>query len=89
MNCRIFPGETVEGVRAKLESLVADPAIKVTTLETRSPISLNPPPLTPAIMGPVRKVASEIWPGTPIVPTLTAGGTDGAFMTPPASRPMA
>ena len=82
VNCRIFPGETVEGVRAKLESLAADPAIKVTTLETRSAISLNPPPLTPAIMEPLRKVAAQIWPGVPIVPFLTAGATDGAFMTP-------
>jgi acetylornithine deacetylase/succinyl-diaminopimelate desuccinylase-like protein len=69
-------------VRAKLESVAADPAIKVTTLETRSAISLNPPPLTPAIMGPVRQVAAQIWPGVPIVPVLTAGATDGAFMTP-------
>ena len=82
VNCRIFPGESVEEVRAKLESLSADPGVKVTVMETRSPISKVPPPLTPSIMGPVRKVAGEIWPGTPIVPTLTAGGTDGAFMIP-------
>jgi len=82
VNCRIFPGETVEQVRAKLESLVADPGVKVTVMETRSPISLHPPELKPAIMGPVKQVAAEIWPGTPIVPTLTAGGTDGAFMIP-------
>ncbi len=82
VNCRIFPGTSVEAVRAKLESLVADPEVKVTTLETRSPISLTPPPLTPKIMGPIRSVAATIWPGTPIIPVLTAGGTDGAFMTP-------
>jgi acetylornithine deacetylase/succinyl-diaminopimelate desuccinylase-like protein len=82
VNCRIFPGETVEAVRAKLDSLSADPGVKVTVMETRSPISLTPPALTPQIMGPVRTVAAEIWPGTPIVPTLTAGGTDGAFLIP-------
>ncbi len=82
VNCRIFPGEGVEEVRAKLQSLVADPAIKVTVMETRSPISLHPPALTPQIMEPVKTVAGQIWPGTPIVPTLTAGGTDGAFLIP-------
>lgn len=82
VNCRIFPGTTVEQVRAKLESLASDPGVKVTTMETRSQISLTPPPLTAPIMEPVKKVAGEIWPGTPIVPTLTAGATDGAFMTP-------
>ena len=82
VNCRIFPGETVEAVRAKLESLAADPEVKVTIQDTRSQITLTPPPLTPAIMGPVNTVAAEIWPGTPIVPVLTAGATDGAFLTP-------
>ena len=82
VNCRIFPGEGVEEVRAKLEGLIADPGVKVTIMETRSPISKVPPPLTAAIMNPVKQVAGEIWPGVPIVPTLTAGGTDGAFMIP-------
>ena len=27
-------------------------------------------------------VAAEIWPGTPIVPLMSAGATDGAFLTP-------
>ena len=39
INCRIFPGVSQETVRAKLEELVADPAVKVTTLETRGPSS--------------------------------------------------
>jgi acetylornithine deacetylase/succinyl-diaminopimelate desuccinylase-like protein len=37
INCRIFPGVSAETVRAKLEELVADPEVKVTTLETRGP----------------------------------------------------
>jgi len=82
INCRIFPGTTVEGVKAKLESLIADPEVKVTVMKARSPIALNPPPLSDRIMGPVRTVAAQIWPGTPIVPVLTAGATDGAFLTP-------
>jgi acetylornithine deacetylase/succinyl-diaminopimelate desuccinylase-like protein len=50
INCRIFPGTDVESVRAKLEELAADPAVKVTALETRGPTGA-PPPLTPAILG--------------------------------------
>jgi acetylornithine deacetylase/succinyl-diaminopimelate desuccinylase-like protein len=78
VNCRIFPGTSVEAVRARLEALVADPAVKVTTLETRS-AAATPPPLTPAIIGPIEQLTAEFWPGVPVVPLLQAGGTDGVF----------
>jgi acetylornithine deacetylase/succinyl-diaminopimelate desuccinylase-like protein len=66
-------------VRAKLEELVADPAVKVTTLETRGPSS-PPPPLTREILGPVEKIAAEMFPGIPVVPILQPGATDGQFL---------
>ena len=50
-----------------------------TTLETRGPSS-PPPPLTPAVMGPIEKLAAEFWPGVPVVPILQAGATDGQFL---------
>jgi acetylornithine deacetylase/succinyl-diaminopimelate desuccinylase-like protein len=78
VNCRIFPGVSAEQVRAKLEELVADPAVKVTTLETRGPTA-PPPPLTASILGPVEKLAAEFWPGVPVLPILQAGATDGEF----------
>ena len=79
INCRIFPGVSAETVRAKLEELVADPAVKVTTLETRGPSS-PPPPLTPRILGPVETLAKEYWPGVPVLPILQPGATDGEFL---------
>ncbi|MGI4878940.1 MAG: M20/M25/M40 family metallo-hydrolase [Janthinobacterium lividum] len=82
VNCRIFPGTSAEQVRATLEKLVADPAVKVTAMGSRSEVTKAPPPLTPAIMGPITQVAATIWPGTPIIPILTAGATDGAFLSP-------
>ena len=78
INCRIFPGVTVETVRAKLDELVADPAVKITTLETRGPTPPNPP-LTPAVLGPIEKLTAEFWPGVPVLPILQAGATDGEF----------
>jgi acetylornithine deacetylase/succinyl-diaminopimelate desuccinylase-like protein len=81
VNCRIFPGTSVEQVRQALESIVADPQVKITTLETRSEIS-PPPPLTERVVGPARKLAAQMWPGVPLVPVMAAGGTDGAFLTP-------
>jgi acetylornithine deacetylase/succinyl-diaminopimelate desuccinylase-like protein len=78
INCRIFPGVSAETVRAKLEELVADPVVRATTLETRGPTS-SPPPLTPAMLGPIEKLAAEFWPGVPVLPILQAGATDGEF----------
>jgi acetylornithine deacetylase/succinyl-diaminopimelate desuccinylase-like protein len=81
VNCRIFPGTTVEQIRQALIDVVGDPQVSVTTLETRSPTS-PPPPLTEAIMGPARRAAEAVFPGVPLVPLMAAGGTDGAFLNP-------
>lgn len=78
INCRIFPGVSVESVRAKLEQLVADREVKISSPETRGPTAA-PPPLTPAIMTPIEKLAAEFWPGVPVLPILQAGATDGEF----------
>jgi acetylornithine deacetylase/succinyl-diaminopimelate desuccinylase-like protein len=78
VNCRIFPGVTAESVRAKLEELVADPAVKISSPETRGPTA-SPPPLTPAVMAPIEKLTAEFWPGVPVLPILQAGATDGEF----------
>jgi acetylornithine deacetylase/succinyl-diaminopimelate desuccinylase-like protein len=79
VNCRIFPGVTDEAVRHTLEEVVADPAVKVTTLETRGPPAVAPP-LTPAILGPLEKLTAEFWPGVPVVPMMQPGATDGEFL---------
>ena len=79
INCRIFPGVAAETIRAKLEELIADPAVKVTTLERRGPSS-PPPPLTPQILGPVQRLAAQFWPGVPVLPILQPGATDGQFL---------
>lgn len=81
INCRIFPGTSVETIRAALESLVADPNVKVTTLETRGPNG-PPPELTADVMGAVKAAANAIFPGVPVVPTMATGATDAAFLTP-------
>ena len=79
INCRIFPGVTQEAVRLKLEELVADPKVVVSTLEIRGPSS-PPPPLTSEILAPFEKLAAEFFPGVPVLPILQPGATDGEFL---------
>jgi acetylornithine deacetylase/succinyl-diaminopimelate desuccinylase-like protein len=78
INCRIFPGVSPDSVRAKLEELVADPEVKVTMPDEVDPTS-PPPPLTPAVLGPIEKLTAEFWPGVPVLPILQPGATDGRF----------
>jgi acetylornithine deacetylase/succinyl-diaminopimelate desuccinylase-like protein len=83
VNCRIFPGTSAEQVRAKLQELVADPQVKVTLMHARSAEPKGPPqPLAPDVFRPVETVAAKMWPGVPVVPFMSAGATDGAFLAP-------
>ena len=79
INCRIFPGVSAESARGELERVIADPEVKVTTLETRGPSS-PPPPLTPALLKPIERLTAQFWPGVPVVPILQPGATDGEFL---------
>lgn len=81
INCRIYPGESGEGIRQVLEKVVADPEVKVSLMEIRGPASVVPP-LTREIMAPIEKVAARIYPGSPVIPILQPGATDGQFLTP-------
>jgi acetylornithine deacetylase/succinyl-diaminopimelate desuccinylase-like protein len=80
VNCRIYPGESAESVRQALEHVVADPEVKVSTLETRGPTAVVPP-LTRDIMGPIEKVSARFYPGVPVIPLLQPGATDGQFLS--------
>jgi acetylornithine deacetylase/succinyl-diaminopimelate desuccinylase-like protein len=82
INCRIFPGTTPEQVRQKLIELAGDPDIKITFASTRSEVPKGPQPLSPKVFGPVEKLTAKYWPGVPVVPQMSAGATDGAFLTP-------
>jgi acetylornithine deacetylase/succinyl-diaminopimelate desuccinylase-like protein len=79
VNCRIFPGVSVESVRQALVQAAGDAQVSVTTLGSESPANA-PPPLTPEIMGPLKTLVDEMWPGTPILPTMSTGATDGRYL---------
>ena len=77
VNCRIFPGETVEGTLAKLSEL-AGPKVKVSANQPIRPLAI-PPTLDPKIVGPVKALAAKHFPGVPLVPIMSTGATDGIF----------
>ena len=79
VNCRIFPGETVEGTQAALEAAIGDPGVKVTLVPPIRPVAV-PPPLDPKIMGPAEKLVAKYYPGVPLIPSMSTGATDGIFL---------
>lgn len=81
VNCRIFPGTSVEDVRQTLIRVIGDPKVKITLRDVRNAPS-PPPPLNPKVLGPAEKLAAEMWPRVPLVRIMSAGATDGAFLTP-------
>jgi len=79
VNCRIFPGESVDDVQAALVAAIGDPGVKVTQVPPVRPIAV-PPPLDPKIIGPAEKLVAKYFPGVPLVPTMSTGATDGIFL---------
>ena len=80
INCRIVPGETIDGVRQKLVELVDDPGITVTSQPQRGPIG-KPAPLDPAVFGPAETLASEMFPGLPIIPVMSTGASESIYLS--------
>jgi acetylornithine deacetylase/succinyl-diaminopimelate desuccinylase-like protein len=78
VNCRVLPGEPLEDVQKTLDRVVGDKQISVT--QTWAAPYSKPSPLSPEIMNAVQRVTAEFWPGIPVIPTMSAGATDGAFL---------
>ena len=78
INCRIMPGELVDEVKATLVQVLADDQISVTQIG--EPVLSAPSALQDEVMGAIEKVSAEFWPGTPIVPIMSAGATDGSYL---------
>lgn len=75
VNCRIFPGVSIDAVKATLAEVIGDETIAITLLgnPTVSPVSESRPDVTAAIT----KAVHARYPGVPITPYLESGGTDG------------
>jgi len=80
VNCRIFPGHSVEEIRTELAGIINDQGVTVTTLRPLRP-SPPSPPLDPRVMGPAKQLAAKYFPGVPVVPAMSNGYTDATFLT--------
>ena len=79
VNCRIFPGHSKEEIRQQLIKVLDDPNVTVRYVGNDSEGTLPPVPLRPDVMNPLQEITSQMWPGTPVVPTMSTGATDGKY----------
>ena len=80
VNCRIFPGVSTDLIRDELAKVVADPSVSITKIPPVRPVAV-PPPLSPKIFGPAEKLAAKHFPGVPMIPTMSTGGTDAPYLS--------
>ena len=78
LQCRIVPGESLDGVNAQIATRIGDPALQISV---RTPGKPSPEsPLTPRIVNAVEKVTSSIWPGVIVLPQMSPGATDSLYL---------
>ncbi len=83
VNCRILPGSGAgsvqEAVQGAIVKAVNDPKITVKPAEAFRTNVASVPPLTTQIVDPIKAVAGSMWPGVPLVPTMSTGATDAIY----------
>ena len=81
VNCRIFPGHDPAQIKAELVRVIDDPGV---TVEFQSPPEKPgaPPPMSRQVYGPIEKLSADMYPGVPVIPSMSSGATDCRFLTP-------
>jgi acetylornithine deacetylase/succinyl-diaminopimelate desuccinylase-like protein len=74
VNCRLFPGDSVEFVRDSLTEILADPGIAVSAIVPGRPAPASA--LLPEVMEAVEKLTQEMWPGMPVFPVMDPWASD-------------
>jgi acetylornithine deacetylase/succinyl-diaminopimelate desuccinylase-like protein len=84
VNCRIFPGEDPQEVLKTLQRVANDPKVKITVVQQIGPdgkvvpvVRVPPSPLLPEVTQVTEKTLKVMWPGVPLVATMSTGATDG------------
>jgi acetylornithine deacetylase/succinyl-diaminopimelate desuccinylase-like protein len=78
VNCRVQPDDSPAYVMAALKKAIADDQVVVSIAkqEANSPGST----LRPDILRAMTRITDTMWPGVVVLPTLSAGATDGRYL---------
>lgn len=78
VNCRVLPDENPDEVQRTLERLIANPKVVVTRTGAARDSRFSPVP--PELMAQIERITSQMWPGLPVIPTMSTGATDGLYL---------
>ena len=78
LQCRILPGESLDGVREQIAARIADPDLQISVLTPGKPSPESP--LTPRIVSAVERVTRSIWPDVIVLPSMSPGATDSLYL---------
>jgi len=79
VNCRIFPGVSIESVRQQLQDL-SGPDVSVTVVPGSPTPETSPSPMREDILEAYKAAVATRFKDTPVIPFQSAGATDGAFL---------
>lgn len=78
INCRMFPTDTAEVIRAEFEKLISD-----TTVQVVIRAAPRAPPagiaLPAELIDPVTQVTRDMWGNVPVIPVMSTGATDSRY----------
>jgi carboxypeptidase PM20D1 len=77
VNCRIFPGVSIEAVKAELTRVIADPTATVSILD--QPTASDASPLREDVVAAVTSAVQARYPGIAVMPSMSAGATDSLY----------
>jgi len=78
INCRVLPGESIDAVEQTLVTVIGNDKVSIRRDAVARP---SPPsPLTPEVLGAIETITDEMWPGVPVIPTMSTGATDGLYL---------
>lgn len=78
VNCRVLPGESVDAVQHTLVTIIGDEQLTINPIDEA--MLSDPSALTPELLGAVEAITEDLWPGVPVIPTMSTGATDGLFL---------
>ncbi len=76
INCRIFPGNSIASIEAKLKELAAEPTLTLLHVDSSTSKPGPASPLRPDVMRAVTGGIHARFPGVKIIPSMSAGATD-------------
>ncbi len=78
INCRIFPGDSMESVQKALRAAIGDEQVSV---RVHGEVAVGPAsPMRDDVLKAVARLSDTLWPGVITIPVMSTGATDGRYL---------